>query len=63
MRNAYTIFIGRVKRKRQFLRPRHRWEDNIEVDLKEIGFENVDLINLLRVVSGGGGLVNTVMNL
>jgi hypothetical protein len=36
MRNACIIFVGRLEGKRQFERPRHKWEDNIEMDLKEI---------------------------
>jgi hypothetical protein len=36
-RNAYRIFVGNPERKRPLGRPRHRWVDNIEVDLREIG--------------------------
>jgi hypothetical protein len=34
--------------KRLLVRPRHRWEDNIEADLKEMEFESVDWINLAQ---------------
>jgi hypothetical protein len=37
MRNAYNILIRKPKGKRPFRRPRHRWEDNIRMDLMEIG--------------------------
>jgi hypothetical protein len=33
MRNAYSILVGKPKEKRQLGRPRHRWEDNIRMDL------------------------------
>jgi hypothetical protein len=34
------------KRQEAFGRPRHRWEDNITVDLRETGWEDVDWMNL-----------------
>ena len=36
-RNAFTIFADKPTGKRPLGRPRHRWEDNIRMDLKEIG--------------------------
>jgi len=44
MRNAYIILFGESERKRPLGRPRHRWEDNIRMDRREIGWEVVDLI-------------------
>jgi hypothetical protein len=41
MRNAYIILIGKPGRKR-LQRPRRRWEDNIKMNLKKIGCQNVD---------------------
>jgi hypothetical protein len=35
-RNAYRLLVGKPTRKRPLGRPRHRWEDNIKMDLKEI---------------------------
>jgi hypothetical protein len=46
MRNAYQILIGRPEVKRPLGRPRRRWEDNVRMDLKETGFEDVDWIYL-----------------
>jgi len=46
MRNAYKILVGKPEGKRPFRRSRHRWEDNIRMDLKEIGWEVVDCIHL-----------------
>jgi hypothetical protein len=36
-RNAYKILIGKLEGKRPRRRPRRRWEDNIKLDLREIG--------------------------
>jgi hypothetical protein len=36
MRNTYNIFVGKPKGKRPLRRPRHRYEDNIRMDLREI---------------------------
>jgi hypothetical protein len=44
-------------------RPRRRWEDNIEMDHREIGFGDVDWIHLAQDRDRCRALVNTVMNL
>jgi hypothetical protein len=36
MRNACSILLGKPERKRPFQLPRHRWEDNIKMDLREM---------------------------
>jgi hypothetical protein len=36
-RNAYRLLVGKPKGKRPLGRPSHRWEDNIKMDLREIG--------------------------
>jgi hypothetical protein len=36
-RGAYKVLIGKPERKRPFGRPRRRWEDNIKMDLQEVG--------------------------
>jgi hypothetical protein len=36
-RNAYRILVGKPERKRPLGRPRPMWEDNINIDLTEIG--------------------------
>jgi hypothetical protein len=43
MRNAYKIFVGKSEEKRPFRRTRSRWEDNIRIDLREIGLEGCGL--------------------
>jgi hypothetical protein len=37
-RNAYRIMVGKPERKSALGRPRHMWEVNIKMDLREIGF-------------------------
>jgi hypothetical protein len=49
--------------KRAIGRQRHKWEDNIKIYLKEIGFEDVDWIHLAHDKVQSRALVNTVMNL
>jgi hypothetical protein len=36
-RGAYRVLMGKLEGKRSLGRPRHRWENNIKVDLKEVG--------------------------
>jgi len=42
MRNAYNILVGKLKEKRPLRRPRHRWDNNIRMGLREVGWEVVD---------------------
>jgi hypothetical protein len=42
MRTAYQILVVKPKGKRPLGRPRHRWEDNIKINLEERGCESVD---------------------
>jgi hypothetical protein len=46
--NAYRIFVGKPEGKRPLGRPRRRWEDNIRMDLREIGFGGIDWIDLAQ---------------
>jgi hypothetical protein len=45
-RNAYRILVGKHEGKRPLGRPGHRWEDNIKMDLREIGWSGMDWIDL-----------------
>ena len=36
-RNTYEVLVGKIEGKRMLARPRHRWQDDIRVDLQEIG--------------------------
>jgi hypothetical protein len=62
VRGAYNILVGRPEGRRPLGRPRRRWEDNIKMDLWEIGFEDVDWIHLALDRNRWWALVNTVMN-
>jgi hypothetical protein len=42
---AYTILVGRPEGRRPLGRPRRRWKDNIKMDLRVIGFGDVDWIH------------------
>jgi hypothetical protein len=63
VRGVYNILVGRPEGRRPLVRPRHRWEDNIKMDLREIGFGDVDWIHLAQDRDRRQGRVNTVMNL
>jgi hypothetical protein len=63
MRGAYNILVGRPEGRRPLGRPRHRWEDTIKIDLREIGFWDVDWIHWAQDRDRWRALVNTVMNL
>jgi hypothetical protein len=41
-RNAYRISVGKPEIKRPLGRPRRRWKDNIKMDLREIGWGNIN---------------------
>jgi hypothetical protein len=62
VRGAYNILVGRPEGRRPLGRPRRRWED-IKIDLREIGFGDVDWIHLAQDRDRWRALVNTVMNL
>jgi hypothetical protein len=63
MRNAYPIFVGKPEGKRQLGRRRCRWEVNIRMYVREIGWEGVDWIQLVQDRDQGRAVVNTVRNL
>jgi hypothetical protein len=53
-RNAYRILVGKSEGKRQLGRPRRRWLDNIKMDLREVGWDGGDWIDLAQDTTGGG---------
>jgi hypothetical protein len=61
-RNAYRILVGKLEGKRSQGRPKYRWEDNIEMNLREIGWGGAEWYNLAQDMDRGA-LVNTAMNL
>jgi hypothetical protein len=48
MRNVYNILVGKPEGNRPLGRPTLRWEDNIRMDLREIGWEGVDYMHLAQ---------------
>jgi hypothetical protein len=55
--------VGKPERKRPLGKPRSRWVDNIKMDLREIGWDDMDWIDLAQDRDQWWALVNTVMNL
>jgi hypothetical protein len=62
-RNVYKVLVGKPEGKRPLERPRHKWEDGIRMDLREIGWGSVEWIQLAQDRDQWWALVNTVMNL
>jgi hypothetical protein len=62
-RGVYRVLVGRPEGKRPLGRPRHRWEDNIKLDLREIGIDGANWIQLAQDRVHWRAFVNTVMNL
>jgi hypothetical protein len=63
VRGAYNILVWRSEGRRPLGRPRRRWEVKIKMDLREIGFGDVDWIHWAQDRDRWSALVNTVMNL
>jgi hypothetical protein len=63
MGNAYSILAGKPEGKRPLGSPRHRWDDNIKMDVWEIRWEGVYWIHVAQDRDQWRDLVNTVMNL
>jgi hypothetical protein len=63
VRKTYKILVGKPEGTRPFGRPRRRWKDNIEMDLKEIGWEGVEWIHLAQDVVQWRAVMKTVMKL
>jgi hypothetical protein len=63
VRGAHNILVGRPEGRRPLGRPRRRCEDNIKMDLREIGLGDVDWIHWVQDRDRWRALVKTVMNL
>jgi len=55
-RGAYRVLVGKPNGKRQLGRTRHRWEDNIKMDLQEMGWGAWTGLMCLRTETSGGHL-------
>jgi hypothetical protein len=62
-KGVYMVLLGRPKRKRPLGRPRHMWEDNIKMYLREISIDGANWIQLAQGRVQWRAFVNTVMNL
>ena len=61
-RGVHRVVVGKPEVKRPLRRPRHRWEDNIKMDLQEVGGGG-DWMELAQDRDRWRALVNTAMNL
>jgi hypothetical protein len=62
-RGVYRVLVGRPEGKRPMGRPRRKWEDNMKMDLREMGIEGRNWIQLAQDRVQCRAFVNTVMNL
>jgi len=62
-RDVYRVLVRKPEGKRPLGRPRHRWEDNIEMDLHEVGCGGTEWVELAHDRDRWRALVNAVMNL
>ena len=62
-RGVFKVLVRKPEGKRPLGRPRHRWEDNIKMDLQEVGCGDMDRIELSQDRDKWRALVNAVMNL
>ena len=62
-RGIYRVLVGKPEGKRPLGIPRRRWEDNIKMDVREVGCGGMDWIDLAQDKDRWWALVNVVMNL
>jgi hypothetical protein len=62
-RDVYRVLVGRPEGKRPLGKPRHRWEDDIKIDLRELGIDGVNWIRMAQDGVQWQAFVNTKMNL
>jgi hypothetical protein len=62
-RGAYRVMVEKPWGKRTLIIPRRRWEDNIKMDLQEVGCDGIDCIDLAQDKDRWWARVNAVMNL
>ena len=59
----YRVLVGKLEGKRPMGRPRRRWENNIKMDLQEVGFGGMDWIELVQDRDRWRAIVTAAMNL
>ena len=62
-RGVHRVLVGKPEGKRPLGRPRRRWEDNMKMDLQELGGDCEDWMELAQDRDKWRALVGTVMNL
>jgi hypothetical protein len=62
-RSVYRVLVGRLEGKGPLRRPRRSWEDNIKLDLREIGIDGANWIRLAQLRVQWRAFMNTVMKL
>jgi len=62
-RGVYRVLVGKREGKRPLRRPRGRWEDNIKMDLQEMGCGGTNWIELAQDRDRWRAVVNAVMNI
>ena len=62
-RDVYRVLVGTTDGKRPLGRPRHRWEDNMKMDVQEVECECMDWIDVVEDRNRWQALVNAVLNL
>jgi hypothetical protein len=62
-RGVYWVLVGKPKCKKPLGRPRRRWEDNIKMDLQEVGCRGMDWIELAQGRDRWRAVMNAVMSL
>ena len=62
-RGVYRVLVGKPEGKRPLGKPRHRWEDNIRMDLQDVGLGYKDWIGLAQDRDRWRALVSAVRNL
>ena len=61
-RRVHRVLVGKPEGKRPLVRPRRRWEDNIKMDLQEVGRGCGEWMELAQDRDGWRSLVGTVRN-
>ena len=61
-KGVYRVLVGKPEGRRPLGRPRRRWEDNIRMDLREVGCGYADWMELAQDRDGWRALVSAVMN-
>jgi hypothetical protein len=62
-RGAYRVLVTKPEGRRPLGRPRHRWEDNVKMDFREVGWGDIEWIDLVEDKVRWRARVNAVMNL